>query len=295
MIDQLAQPYIQRLNSFSQETSTFLDVLRLDAIHPIVSGNKWYKLKYYLEEAQQLNKKEIITFGGAYSNHIVATAFACKAYGLKSVGIIRGDDGMPLTHTLKEAKDYGMELKFVSRKDYMFKDELTKDFSNAYVIAEGGEGNLGFKGAAEILKDVKIKNYNYIICACGTGTMITGLIKASTAKQKVIGINMLKGFEEMETLIKQKLDNDIDKSRFTIFNDYHFGGYAKHPQVIIDWMNYLWQREEIPTDIVYTSKLFYAVFDLIKKNYFPQKSNLLIIHSGGLQGNQSLALGRLLF
>lgn len=295
MEDQFIQPYIQTLKNISSETSMFIDVLRLDVIHPIISGNKRYKLKYYLQEALQQQKKQIVTFGGAYSNHIVATAFACKQIGIKSIGIIRGDDGCELTHTLKKALEYEMELEFVSRKDYMFKNELSKKYEDAFVIPEGGAGELGVKGAADILKEIKIEKYDYIICACGTGTMISGFINGSTTKQKVIGINVLKGFEQIELQINHQLNNKEDKNRYTIFNEYHFGGYAKHPQPLIDFMAELWQRENVPTDIVYTSKLFYGVIDLLKNNYFPKKSNILVIHSGGLQGNLSLAKGRLLF
>ncbi len=295
ILDQITKPRIQELSSFSKEFEMYIDVLRLDEIHPIVSGNKWYKLKYYLQEAKQLNKETILTFGGAYSNHIIAAAYACKASGFKSIGIIRGEESLNLSTTLEQAKKLGMELYFVSRQDYVFKKDIANQFTDAYVIPEGGEGELGIKGASTILENVKLKKYNHIIGACGTGTMISGILKVCNPNQQIIGINVLKGFEELENKIKSNVVDDEFGDRLTVFNDYHFGGYAKHPAQLIDFMNYLWQREKIPTDIVYTSKLFYALQDLLLKNYFPKKSNLLIIHSGGLQGNDSLAIGSLLF
>ncbi len=295
MLNQLAKPQIQRLSSFSKEYNIIIDVLRLDRIHPIVSGNKWYKLKYYLNDAIKQNKKTVLTFGGAYSNHIIATAFACKEFGLKSIGIIRGEESLVISATLKQAKLFGMDLHFVSRKEYNNKNNFAQKYKDTYVINEGGAGELGILGAADILKEIKYKNYTHIICACGTGTMISGLIKSSNLNQKIIGIAVLKGFEGLEKNIIEQVNTEVDASRVKIFHDYHFGGYAKHPINLIKWMNFFWQREHIPTDIVYTSKLFYGVNDLLQKNYFPKNSNLLIIHSGGLQGNSSLPLGQLLF
>ncbi|MBS4042872.1 MAG: pyridoxal-phosphate dependent enzyme [Chitinophagaceae bacterium] len=295
MNETLKVPRIQQLQSFSSEFGVYIDVLRLDEIHPIVSGNKWYKLKYYLEDAKQQQKDTIVTFGGAYSNHILATAFACKHYGFKSIGIIRGEETTILSSTLKQAKSFGMDLHFVGRKEYLYKEKLVEQFEQAYIIAEGGEGVLGIKGASTILDQVKIKKYNYIACAIGTGTMISGLLKATNRNQQCIGVNVLKGFEAVERKIIYQIADDSVTNRLKIFNEYHFGGYAKHPTALIEFMNYLWQREEMPTDIVYTSKLFYAVHDLLKQNHFESKSNILIIHSGGLQGNSSLAQGRLLF
>lgn len=295
MLNQLAKPQIQRLSSFSKEFNIIIDVLRLDMIHPIVSGNKWYKLKYYLSDAIEQNKKTVLTFGGAYSNHIIATAFACKEFGLKCIGIIRGEESLVLSATLKQAKLFGMDLHFVSRKEYIYKNNFAQKYKDTYVINEGGAGELGILGAADILKEIKHKNYTHIVCACGTGTMISGLIKSSKLNQKIIGIAVLKGFEDLEKNIIEQVNTEVDASRITIFHDYHFGGYAKHPFNLIKWMNFFWQREAIATDIVYTSKLFYGVNDLLQKNYFPKKSNLLIIHSGGLQGNSSLPLGQLLF
>ncbi len=285
--------FIQNLQSFGNDV-TIVDVLRLDAIHKIVSGNKWFKLKYYLQEAINNNCTTIITFGGAYSNHIIATAFACENLNLRCIGIIRGEESTTLSHTLQQAKDYGMELQFVSREAFKNKSEIASKYSNdkAFVIEEGGYGELGAKGAADILKVTDISSYTHIICACGTGTMLAGIADAALPHQQVIGINVLKGYENINEDARQIMQS---KKEFIVLNKYHFGGYAKHPQQLINWMNNLWRKENLPTDIVYTSKLLFAVNDLLSSEYFLPNSKILIIHSGGLQGNLSLPKGTLLF
>ncbi len=287
------QPHIQHLKSFNRNNIN-VDVLRLDTIHPIVSGNKWYKLQYYIQDAITKNYTTIVTFGGAYSNHIIATAFACKEFNLKSIGIIRGEKAPTLSHTLQQAKQYEMELHFVSREAYKYKNEIASKMSNDkhYIISEGGYGKLGATGAASILKTVDTTSYTHIICACGTGTMLAGIINAAQAHQAIIGINALKGYEN----IVEDINNICNtKKEFTVMNNYHFGGYGKHPKDLISWMNTLWQTEQLPTDIVYTAKLFFATKDLIETDYFGADSKILIIHSGGLQGNLSLPKGTLLF
>lgn len=269
-------------------------VLRLDELHPIVSGNKWFKLRYYLKDAIDKNKKTVATFGGAFSNHIVATAFAAKAFGLKSLGIIRGEKPQKLSHTLKNAQSFGMELYFVGRTDFNNKEQLKHNLDNNYYwISEGGFGQLGMQGAMEILHSYNQPEFTHIVCSCGTGTMLAGLVNAAMLNQKVIGICALKGYEDLAQDVLQIMPNN--KNNFSIFHEYHFGGYAKHPQQLIDWMNLLWQEEKLPTDIVYTSKLMYAVHDLCTKNYCSSSDKLLIIHSGGLQGNLSLPNNTLSF
>jgi len=293
---QLAKPFIQNLPSFNTQ-NVIVNVLRLDVVHPIVSGNKWFKLQCYLKDATDKNYKTVVTFGGAFSNHIVATAFACKQFNLKSIGIIRGDEPAILSHTLLQCKEFGMELQFVSRENYKNKSVITNEFDNNkfYIIDEGGFGILGAKGAATILDQIDAKKYTHIICSCGTGTMLAGIINAALPHQKIIGINSLKGYENIEIEIKKILTKSSSEKSFTIFNNYHFGGYAKHPTELINWMNELWKNEKLPTDIVYTSKLFFALKDLINSNYFGNNDSVLAIHSGGLQGNLSLPAGVLDF
>ena len=273
-----------------------LAVLRLDELHPIVSGNKWFKLKYYLQQAQEENADTIASFGGPYSNHLVALAFAAKKYNLQSVGYVRSNEDEPITPTLLEAKQYGMHLKFLGRNNFQsLKTELFENnvTSNTYFVDEGGYGTLGAKGAATILSNEKTNSYSHIICAVGTGTMMAGLINAAKPHQHVIGIPVLKNEATIRNEITQLITNK--ETPFTLLHDFHLGGYAKTNQSQFDFMNLLWATEKIPTDMVYTSKLFMAVKSLLANNYFSPTAKILMIHSGGLQGNRSLPAGTLLF
>jgi 1-aminocyclopropane-1-carboxylate deaminase len=273
-----------------------LDVLRLDELHPVVSGNKWFKLKYYLQQAKVQKADTIASFGGPYSNHLVALAFAAKEYNLKSIGYVRSNEDEPITPTLQEAIHYGMDLKFLGRNNFqVFKNELLQNNqrNDPYFVDEGGYGTLGAQGAATILSNEKINNYSHIICAVGTGTMMAGLINAAKPHQLVIGIPVLKNEATIRDEINQLIPTN--KNQYTLLHDFHLGGYAKTNQAQFDFMNLLWQTEKIPTDIVYTSKLFMAVKSLIANNYFLPTAQILIIHSGGLQGNRSLPAGTLLF
>lgn len=268
-------------------------VLRLDKIHPVISGNKWFKLQFYLEEAKQLQKKTVATFGGAWSNHIVATAAACRQNDLNSVGIIRGEEPAELSATLRYARESGMQLFFISRDDYRNKkipEALSKE--GFYFIPEGGYGEKGAEGAATILNHCEKKYFSHYCCAVGTGTMMAGLIRASSNNQQVIGISILKNNLELEENIKAL---DHGKENFRLFHNYHFGGYAKYNSGLIRFMNEFYLRNHIPSDFVYTGKLFFAIQDLIATNFFPAGSKVLIIHSGGLQGNSSLPKGTLIF
>jgi 1-aminocyclopropane-1-carboxylate deaminase len=276
---------------------TTIDVLRLDEIHPVVSGNKWFKLKNYLFEAIANNKKTILTFGGTYSNHIVATAAASQYYKLKSIGIIRGERPKILSHTLQQALSYDMELYFISRNDYKEKvipGEVlsTLDPNTVYIVNEGGYGKMGMLGAMEILEELNSNDYSHIIAAVGTGTMLSGIISAAHPDQKIIGIPVLKD-DSLELKIKALLP--MERQRFQLIFDYHFGGYAKTSPELIQFMNNWYNQNGIPTDFVYTGKLFFAANDLLGKDFFPKGSKILIIHSGGLQGNLSLPQGTLIF
>jgi 1-aminocyclopropane-1-carboxylate deaminase len=272
-----------------QKNDARLDVLRLDKLHEIVSGNKWFKLKYYLNDAIQKHCDTIATFGGAFSNHIVATAFACHDKGMKSIGIIRGEEPAVLSHTLQIAKNYGMQLEFVTRALYHETKLIKETFGNVYWIEEGGYGNLGANGAKEILNFCgDQKKYSHIICAVGTGTMMAGLIEAIDTRQTVIGVSVMKGNYALIEKVEALLQSTEKIKSYSIEHDYHFGGYAKHPPELIDFMNQVWLQHQLPTDIVYTSKTFYAVKQMIIDSTIPKGSNVLMIHSGGLQGNLSL-------
>lgn len=271
-----------------------VDVLRLDKMHPVISGNKWFKLRFYLEEAKQLNKNIIVTFGGAWSNHIVATAAACKLSGFKSAGIIRGEKPADPSPTLKQAKELGMELHFTSREDYKRKsvpEDLISDGS--YIINEGGYGNKGADGASTILDFCEKSNYTHICCACGTGTMTAGLLKGKNPETKILAVSVLKNNFSVEENISSLLQNE--ETGLTVIHDYHFGGYAKHTKALLNFMNEFYRQTSIPSDFVYTGKLLYCISDLAGKNFFEPGSRLLLIHSGGLQGNASLSNGTLIF
>jgi 1-aminocyclopropane-1-carboxylate deaminase len=279
-----------------KERNISLAVLRLDKIHAVISGNKWFKLKYYLEDARNAGKDHILTFGGAYSNHIVATAAAGKLLGFKTTGVIRGERPESPSPTLLQSIYYGMELIFVSREDYRNKkippEIMSDDF---YKIDEGGYGINGAKGAAEILNYCKIENYSHIACAVGTSTMLAGVIKASLPQQQVFGIAVLKNNNNLEKGVYNLLSQDEQRKKFQITHSYHFNGYAKYTTELINFMNEYYRSTAIPTDFVYTGKLFYAVVDMIRNNSLPGGSHVLVIHSGGLQGNLSLPAGTLIF
>jgi 1-aminocyclopropane-1-carboxylate deaminase len=274
-----------------------LSVLRLDKLHPLVSGNKWFKLRYYLLDARAQGKKNIITFGGAWSNHIIATAAACRMEGLNATGIIRGEEPAQLSATLQQAKEWGMQLVFLSRNEYREKKIppalLTKD---SYLINEGGYGEQGARGASTIL-EYSGSEFTHYCCAAGTGTMTAGLINAALAKQKIISISVLKNDADLEKRIASLLSrkDNPPQTDYELIHDYHFGGYAKHQPALLAFMNDFYSKTGIPTDFVYTAKLFYAVTDLIQTNFFPEGSKIMVIHSGGLQGNLSLPKGTLTF
>jgi len=289
-----------------------LDVLRLDKIHPVISGNKWFKLKGWLRLATGSTVRHIVTFGGAWSNHIIAAACAGQAAGLRTSGIIRGEKPARLSDTLLAASGYGMELEFISRALYRQKDdpaflrELSDRYPGAIIIPEGGAGAPGIAGSQEILDAVDKSRYSHILCAVGTGTMFRGLVAAAAPGQPVLGIAVLKGFQDLPgsdspsstagpdgSFLAPPPANEAPPHR--IIPDYHFGGYARQTDALLDFMNEFHQTTGIPSDFVYTGKLFYATLDLIGSNLFPPHSSLLVIHSGGLQGNQSLPGGRLHF
>lgn len=279
-------------------------MLRLDRIHPLVSGNKWFKLKYNLEAAAG---KPVVTFGGAWSNHILATAAACKMEGIPCTGIIRGERPAVLSHTLQQAAALGMELVFVSREAYRHKDASA--FPDACVIPEGGHNAAGARGCSEILSLADTKGFTHIICAVGTGTTLAGLINATDGEnnarrpglpaaeidppaQKIIGISVLKGAYSLEEDTAQLL---TQPGRPEIFHDFHEGGYGKISDELIACMNDFYRQTGIPTDRVYTGKMVLAVNKLLERSYFPPGSRLLLVHSGGLQGNDSLPPGVLCF
>jgi len=290
---------IQEITSETHKNNNLrVSMLRLDKLHPVVSGNKLFKLKYHLQETILQGKNSIVTMGGAYSNHLVATAYATRQAKLNSIGLVRGNQPPEFSQTLKECVQYGMRLIFCERDEFdsINATTINEQFPEAYFISQGGYGLIGAKGAAEILSFQKAREYDFIIAACGTGTMGAGLVNASSADQKIILISVLKN----NFSIKPEIENMIDassktKNNFFINFDFHFGGYAKKNKLLFGSMNQFYIDNNIETDFVYTGKMVYAVNEMIKEDFFPRGSNILMIHSGGLQGNRSLQNGELLF
>lgn len=274
---------------FSSNCSVYIK--REDLIHPIVSGNKFRKLKYNIVQAKVENKTQLLTFGGAYSNHIAAVAYAAKENGFRSIGIVRGDElkgKINNNPTLRFAQECGMEFDFVSRENYRLKEERTfvedlkQKFGDFYLIPEGGTNELAIKGCEEILtQDDEI--FNYICCAVGTGGTISGLINSLKPNQKVLGFPSLKG-----DFLGDEIRKFVKNNRWELIQDYHFGGYGKVNGELIAFINSFLERTGIPLDPIYTGKMVFGVMDLIRANYFPEGSKILLIHTGGIQGIQGM-------
>jgi 1-aminocyclopropane-1-carboxylate deaminase len=284
-----------------EEKKVELFIKREDLIHPFVSGNKFRKLKYNLLEAKKLKKKALLTFGGAYSNHVVATAVAGKLAGFKTFGIIRGDEltknlkqTLEENATLRKAHENGMKLQFVTREQYRqkssfgFIEKMKNKWGDFYLIPEGGTNCLAVDGCEEILINEDSK-FDYICSAVGTGGTISGLINSSKKHQKIIGFPALKGnflSEEIRKFISRKKNWSLQKA-------YHFGGYAKHTEELIDFINTFKEETDVLLDPVYTSKMLFGILDLVKKDTFAEGSKILAIHTGGIQGiagfNQKLS------
>lgn len=275
-----------------------VSVLREDLLHPEISGNKFRKLKYNLYAFQDGNYDSILTFGGAYSNHIYAVAAAGKEFGIKTIGVIRGEElesKAEQNPTLSFAKDCGMKFKFISREKYRLKntveliDELKNEFPKTYILPEGGTNSLAVKGCEEILGP-HTADFDYICCAMGTGGTISGVINAALPGQKILGFPGLKDSDFLEKDIKKY----IRQSNYEIISVYHFGGFAKINSELIEFINNFKQKFGLTLDPVYTAKMAFGLNDLIEKNYFGKGSKLLMIHTGGLQGvegmNQQLKL-----
>ncbi|MEY3821108.1 MAG: hypothetical protein RL337_1289 [Bacteroidota bacterium] len=272
-----------------------ISILRADLIDPVVSGNKWFKLQFYVSDAIAAGKTTLATFGGPYSNHIVATSKYGASMGLQTVGFIRGEKPTTLSPTLTDAMENGMTLHFISRAEFLDYDKIMKENMHAdwAWIPEGGYGIKGAEGASTLLKIKNTLSFDTIICAVGTGTMMAGIIKAAAPHQKIIGISVLKNNFSIDTEINALLTTEESKKNFEIIHGYDFGGYAKHTPALIKYMNECYKNMEVPLDFVYTAKLMYAVGDLGTKGKFKPLSKILLIHSGGLQGNRSFKKGTL--
>ncbi len=284
---------IQKIESFVlKEKNIHLFIKREDLNHPTIQGNKFRKLKYNLAQAKADGKKTLLTFGGAFSNHIYATAAAGTAFGFSTIGIIRGEKPKNPNPTLLFAEKNGMQLHFISRSEYKEKQEptfisqLKELFGDFYLIPEGGTNDLAIKGCEEIPAEVLEQKLgpDYYTLPVGTGGTITGIISGLAKKNsnsKIIGFPSLKGDflkGEIEALLKSPHTN------WKLQTDYHFGGYAKHKPELISFINEFKELHNIPLDPIYTGKMMFGIFDLIKKGFFPRDSTILAIHTGGLQG-----------
>ena len=284
MFNQIAQtiPY-QQITVEGFEIS----IKRLDLVHPQISGNKFFKLKYNLLAAQQQGYKKLLTFGGAYSNHIAATAYAAQLFGFESLGIIRGEElaSKALNTTLNTAQQFGMQLQFVTREAYRQKQsraylaQLQQDYPEYYAIPEGGTNPLAIQGCSEILSEVDRQNYALICCAVGTGGTIAGLIEASHSQQQILGFSALKG-----DFLSRELEQLTEKRNWQITDQYCCGGYAKTNTELLQFIHAFELQYDIPLEQIYTGKMLLGLTDLIQQGTFPKDHRILVIHSGGLQG-----------
>lgn len=262
-----------------------LSIKRLDCVHPTISGNKFFKLKYNFHHAQQLGYRRILSFGGAYSNHIFALAHAAHEFGFKSIGIIRGAELalQPLNSHLQSVHELGMQLDFVSRTDYRRKNDadylalLQQQYPDAYIIPEGGSNLLAVQGCSEILSLADRQNYDVICCAVGTGGTIAGIINASHHQQYVLGFAALKG-DFLGTEIKKW----TKKTNWTVISDETFGGYAKYSVQLLDFINEAKRQYQLPLEPIYTGKAFYQLMQRVQQGKFCSGTRILFIHTGGL-------------
>lgn len=273
------------------KSSVSLCLKREDLIHPIISGNKYRKLKYNIAFAEKNKHDTLLTFGGAFSNHIAATAEAGRVFGFKTIGVIRGEelrDKILDNPTLRYAQDCGMTFKFISREQFRLKatlsiiEKLKREFGDFYQIPEGGTNDLAVQGCREILNQADF-DFNYICSSVGTGGTLAGLINVSKPEQQVLGFSALKG-----DFLKEDISKFATQSNWKLITDYHFGGYAKINADLVAFINQFKAEQQIALDPVYTGKLLFGIFDLIQKGYFSDNAKILAIHTGGLQGVEGM-------
>lgn len=275
-----------------EEKEIELWIKREDEVHPYVSGNKFRKLKYNLQKAKEEGKTKLLTFGGAFSNHILATAVAAQMEGFESIGVIRGEElGLDLEKTLNQnatlqkAAENGMQFHFVTRSLFReklepsFLESLKNKFGDFYLVPEGGTNELAIKGCEEILTNQDAE-FDYICSSVGTGGTISGLINYAKSHQKILGFPALKG-----NFLNKEIQKWSQKSEnWELISDYHFGGYAKHSEDLIKFINEFMEQTSIQLDPIYTGKMMYGILDRVEKNHFEKGSIILALHTGGLQG-----------
>ncbi len=289
----LPSPVQEIKDAFLEEKVVKLFIKREDLIHPVVSGNKWRKLKYNLREAKETGHDTVLSFGGAYSNHIHALAEAAREEGLRVIGVIRGEELTTLNPTLSDAKAKGMKLHFVSREEYKKKNEaafierLEELFGKFYLIPEGGSNLQGVWGCMEIVPEIEVP-YDVLCTACGTGTTMAGVVASLPADKTAIGFPVLKGgsflYKEINDLLSSV--EGLEKKNWHLEEQYHFGGYAKWNAELIRFMQEFKNKYDIQLDQVYTGKMMYGLFDLIRKDFFKKGTIVVALHTGGLQGGK---------
>jgi 1-aminocyclopropane-1-carboxylate deaminase len=288
-------PRIHSLHSnFFDTYNIKLDVLRLDEIHPVISGNKWFKLKHNVTNYYKNSYKGMLTFGGAYSNHLAAFSYLTPAFNIPTIAVIRGEDGIfNSTPTLDFIKKNGTHLEFISRGEYKLRnensylDKIQDKFPGFYIIPEGGSNDLGLKGCLDIAKFIK-NSYDMICISVGTSTTLKGLLLAELKVNSFLGFSSLKGENLISKDISDFLAEHHIERNVQIINRYQFGGFGKYTPELIAFMRGFKKDHEIETDIVYTSKMFFGINDLILKGEIQSGSRILAIHTGGLQGNLSV-------
>jgi len=305
---EIADSPLQQLHSsFLKQAGIRLFVKRDDLLHPEFGGNKWRKLKHNLLFARQQHYSTLLTFGGAWSNHIYATAAAGKHFGFNTIGIIRGELHTPLNPTLKFAELCGMQLHYVTRTEYRqkhqagFLGKLEQQFGQVYILPEGGSNVLAVKGCAELVDEVNDslghlqhethnKYFDVICCACGTGATFAGIVSRLQSDQTAIGFSALKGGDFLNTEVERFLPLKQKSKNWRIENRYHFGGYAKVNDELIQFIKDFKQEYNIMLDAVYTGKMFFGLFQMIRSGEFEPGTSIVAVHSGGLQGNKGFDL-----
>jgi len=271
-----------------EEKGVNVFIKRDDLIHPFISGNKWRKLKYNYEEYIHSGCRGILTFGGAFSNHIIATAAFCAEKHISCVGIIRGEEPKEINHILLLSRLWGMKLEFVSRDEYRDKEQISKQWQQKgyFVIPEGGENEAGVKGCEEIVTEL-VQNYDHIICASGTGCTIAGIVRSVVNNNLKTHCHSVPVLKQGEFIYKSVGQYVKQTGQFTVHPDYHFGGYAKTTLELLKFVQRIASETGILTDPVYTGKMFFALTDLVNKGYFKKHETILAIHTGGLLGLMS--------
>lgn len=292
----LSETPVQKItDEFILKHKINLFIKRIDLIHPQISGNKWFKLKYNLVEAEAKGYKALLTFGGAYSNHIHAVAAAGKIFGFETIGLIRGEEHLPLNPTLDFAKNCGMKIFYIDRTSYRkrydkkFLNIIKKEFGNVYIIPEGGTNLLAVKGASEIIQPENF-SADYFCTACGTGGTMAGIISSLKGSKNVLGFSVLKGASFLNDNVNELVNKYTGQfyNNWQINLDYHFGGYAKITYELINFTKRFTLINEIPIEPVYTGKMLFGIYDLIDKGFFKEKDTILALHTGGKQGLEGM-------